>query len=212
MVGRAKPALRVHAAEMASVAKINDVLEGHVTLEIECVDRILLKRVRPGRVGEPLRPGIQEALAEGVGAASFLALSAPPYSRPSSTPASSSVTPRLIATSTKHHQPRARDGRITHHDLRARTNQPGHGGPSTPRADREPRSPNEANVSQPSAALTARAEAQSAFNGLLLGLGAVALVVGACSRGPARWLQDCRLGRAAAWPGACEWLPSAGGC
>lgn len=42
-----------------------------------------------------------------------------------------------------------------------------------------PESPNEVDVSQPSAALTARAKAQSAFNGLFLGLGAVALVVGA---------------------------------
>jgi putative ABC transport system permease protein len=40
-------------------------------------------------------------------------------------------------------------------------------------------SPNEVNVSQPSAALTARAAASSAFNGLFLGLGAVALLVGA---------------------------------
>jgi putative ABC transport system permease protein len=37
----------------------------------------------------------------------------------------------------------------------------------------------EVNVSQPSAALTARADAQDAFNGLFLGLGAVALLVGA---------------------------------
>jgi putative ABC transport system permease protein len=43
----------------------------------------------------------------------------------------------------------------------------------------DPESPNEANVSQPSAALSARADAQSAFNGLFLGLGAVALLVGA---------------------------------
>jgi putative ABC transport system permease protein len=42
-----------------------------------------------------------------------------------------------------------------------------------------PESPNEVNVSQPSAALVARAEAQSALNGLFLGLGAVALLVGA---------------------------------
>jgi len=42
-----------------------------------------------------------------------------------------------------------------------------------------PEYPNQAVVSQPSAALTARAQAQSAFNGLFLGLGAVALVVGA---------------------------------
>jgi putative ABC transport system permease protein len=46
-------------------------------------------------------------------------------------------------------------------------------------ATANPESPNEVNVSQPSAALTARAEAQSALNGLFLGLGAVALLVGA---------------------------------
>jgi putative ABC transport system permease protein len=42
-----------------------------------------------------------------------------------------------------------------------------------------PYASNEVNVSQPSAALTARAKAKSAFNGLFLGLGAVALLVGA---------------------------------
>jgi putative ABC transport system permease protein len=42
-----------------------------------------------------------------------------------------------------------------------------------------PENPNEVDVSQPSAALTARADAQGAFNGLFLGLGAVALLVGA---------------------------------
>jgi putative ABC transport system permease protein len=42
-----------------------------------------------------------------------------------------------------------------------------------------PEAPNEVNVSQPSAALTARAEAQGAFNSLFLGLGAVSLLVGA---------------------------------
>jgi len=42
-----------------------------------------------------------------------------------------------------------------------------------------PESPNEADVSQPSDALTARAAAKGAFNGLFLGLGAVALLVGA---------------------------------
>ena len=41
-----------------------------------------------------------------------------------------------------------------------------------------PRTPNEVDVSQPSAALVARADAQSALNGLFLGLGAVALLVG----------------------------------
>jgi putative ABC transport system permease protein len=42
-----------------------------------------------------------------------------------------------------------------------------------------PESPNEAAVSQPSDALTARAAAKSALSGLFLGLGAVALLVGA---------------------------------
>jgi putative ABC transport system permease protein len=42
-----------------------------------------------------------------------------------------------------------------------------------------PESPNQAVVSQPSAALTARAQAQSALGSLFLGLGAVALIVGA---------------------------------
>jgi putative ABC transport system permease protein len=42
-----------------------------------------------------------------------------------------------------------------------------------------PEFPNQAVISQPSAALSARAQAQSAFNGLFLGLGAVALIVGA---------------------------------
>ena len=46
-------------------------------------------------------------------------------------------------------------------------------------ATANPESPNEVDVSQPSATLVARAEAQSALNGLFLGLGAVALLVGA---------------------------------
>jgi putative ABC transport system permease protein len=46
-------------------------------------------------------------------------------------------------------------------------------------ATANPENPSAVNVSQPSAALTARAEAQAAFNGLFLGLGAVALLVGA---------------------------------
>ena len=46
-------------------------------------------------------------------------------------------------------------------------------------ATANPEAPNEVNVSQPSSALVARAAAQNAFNGLFLGLGAVALLVGA---------------------------------
>ena len=47
MAGRAKPALRVHARPMVSVANINDELEGHVALEIECVDRLYLNAYVP---------------------------------------------------------------------------------------------------------------------------------------------------------------------
>jgi putative ABC transport system permease protein len=46
-------------------------------------------------------------------------------------------------------------------------------------ATANPETPSDVNVSQPSAALVARADAQSALNGLFLGLGAVALLVGA---------------------------------
>jgi putative ABC transport system permease protein len=46
-------------------------------------------------------------------------------------------------------------------------------------ASANPESPSEVNVSQPSDALVAQAEAKSALNGLFLGLGAVALLVGA---------------------------------
>jgi putative ABC transport system permease protein len=46
-------------------------------------------------------------------------------------------------------------------------------------ATANPESPNEVDVSQPSAALTARADAKGALNSLFLGLGAVSLLVGA---------------------------------
>ena len=46
-------------------------------------------------------------------------------------------------------------------------------------ATANPEAPNEVDVSQPSAALTARADAQGALNSLFLGLGAVSLLVGA---------------------------------
>jgi putative ABC transport system permease protein len=50
-------------------------------------------------------------------------------------------------------------------------------------ATANPEAPNEVNVSQPSAALSARAAAQSALNGLFLGLGAISLLVGAVGVG-----------------------------
>jgi putative ABC transport system permease protein len=46
-------------------------------------------------------------------------------------------------------------------------------------ATANPENPSEVNVSQPSSALVAQADAQGAFDGLFLGLGAVALLVGA---------------------------------
>ena len=46
-------------------------------------------------------------------------------------------------------------------------------------ATANPEAPNEVNVSNPSSTLVARADAESALNGLFLGLGAVALLVGA---------------------------------
>jgi putative ABC transport system permease protein len=46
-------------------------------------------------------------------------------------------------------------------------------------ATANPEAPNEVDVSQPSSALVAQADAQAALNGLFLGLGAVALLVGA---------------------------------
>jgi putative ABC transport system permease protein len=46
-------------------------------------------------------------------------------------------------------------------------------------AEANPENPSEADVSQPSAALVAQADAQGAFDTLFLGLGAVALLVGA---------------------------------
>jgi putative ABC transport system permease protein len=46
-------------------------------------------------------------------------------------------------------------------------------------ATANPENPSEVDVSQPSAALVAQADAQGAFDGLFLGLGAMALLVGA---------------------------------
>jgi putative ABC transport system permease protein len=46
-------------------------------------------------------------------------------------------------------------------------------------AQADPENPSQVQVSQPSSALTAQADAAGAFNGLFLGLGAVALLVGA---------------------------------
>jgi putative ABC transport system permease protein len=62
--------------------------------------------------------------------------------------------------------------------LRARTSQVA-AVQSVLAATANPENPSQVDVSQPSAALTARADAAGAFNGLFLGLGAVALLVGA---------------------------------
>ena len=70
------------------------------------------------------------------------------------------------------------DGHPTTIYLRARTDQV-EAVQSVLAPTANPEAPNEVNVSQPSAALVARAEAQGALNGLFLGLGAVSLLVGA---------------------------------
>ena len=66
------------------------------------------------------------------------------------------------------------------HHLRARPDQPRQRGRQPARLPPPTReNPSEVDVSQPSAALVAQADAQGAFDGLFLGLGAVALLVGA---------------------------------
>ena len=45
--GPDKPALAVHAYGMASVVNINEVLDGHVRLGVECVDRLSLNACCP---------------------------------------------------------------------------------------------------------------------------------------------------------------------
>ena len=46
-VGPAKPALVRYHVAMASVTNINDVLDGHVALEVHCVDRLYLNAYVP---------------------------------------------------------------------------------------------------------------------------------------------------------------------
>ena len=70
------------------------------------------------------------------------------------------------------------DGHPTTIYLRAHTNQVA-AVDSVLAATANPENPSEVDVSQPSAALVAQADAQGAFDGLFLGLGAVALLVGA---------------------------------
>jgi putative ABC transport system permease protein len=70
------------------------------------------------------------------------------------------------------------DGHPSTMYVRARTNQVAEV-QSVLAATANPENPSQVNVSQPSAALTARADAAGTFNGLFLGLGAVALLVGA---------------------------------
>jgi hypothetical protein len=49
----ATPALARHAARMASVTNINDVLDAPLALEIECVDRLYLNAYVPRLAGAP---------------------------------------------------------------------------------------------------------------------------------------------------------------
>ena len=73
MAGRAEPALRVHAAPMASVANNNDVLEGHVALETECVDRLYLNAYVPAlQVGGQVVRFLCGHLAQPIASAALL--------------------------------------------------------------------------------------------------------------------------------------------
>ena len=75
---------------------------------------------------------------------------------------------------------RRAEGRPAELDLRARRHRSRGGGAVAARADRQPRGTRtRSNVSQPSDVLTARAAAAGAFDSLFLGLGVVALIVGA---------------------------------
>src|SRR5205823_4292566 len=61
--GPGKPALAVHACGMAAVVNVNDVLDGHVGLEIECVDRLYLNAYVPGlQVGPQVRRFFEDHL------------------------------------------------------------------------------------------------------------------------------------------------------
>ena len=94
-----------------------------------------------------------------------------PCSPPPSTPPSSSATPR-------HEKYLGFDGHPSTIYLRAQTDRV-NAVDNLLAATANPENPSEVNVSQPSDALVAQAEAKSALNGLFLGLGAVALLVGA---------------------------------
>ena len=100
-------------------------------------------------------------------------------------------------------------------DLRPHRHEPGRAVQAVLASTANPEAPNEVTVSQPSAALIARAQAQSALNGLFLGLGAVSLLVGAvgvgnimliaCSSGAPRSACAVRSARPAARSARSSW-------
>jgi hypothetical protein len=58
---------------MASVANINDVIEGHVSLEVECVDRLLLNAYVPNlQVGGQVARFITSHLGKPIASAAVL--------------------------------------------------------------------------------------------------------------------------------------------
>ena len=99
------------------------------------------------------------------------ASSTPPSWPRSSTPRSWSASPPPSDTSASTGTPRR--------STSARQHQPAHRVDNLLAAQANPEDPSEVDVSQPSAALIAQADAAGAFNTLFLGLGAVALLVGA---------------------------------
>ena len=110
------------------------------------------------------------ASGSAAGGSTSPASSGPPCSPPPSTRPSSSATPRREIPSLR---------RPPLHHLRPRRNDRVDAVDNLLAATANPENPSQVNVSQPSAALVAQADARSALNGLFLGLGAVALLVGA---------------------------------
>ena len=90
---------------------------------------------------------------------------------PPSTPPSSSATPRQRSTSASTGTPPPSTCELEGDQVNEVD--------SLLAATANPENPSQVNVSQPSSALVAQADAKSALNGLFLGLGAVALLVGA---------------------------------
>ena len=94
---------------------------------------------------------------------------------------SATLAPEIDSRARRLHRRRAlsRLRRPPHDHLRPQRHRPDCRRPSRSRPTANPEAPNEVEVSQPSLALTLRAQAKGALNSLFLGLGAISLLVGA---------------------------------